>query len=81
MTIEPLITLMPENLLEIVRELILLKSTSNEGFLIKIVPQLSTYIDHEFEKCSAAAKDLPKESFSGEALDIFFRKTIKSYDN
>ncbi|KIA91422.1 nucleotidyltransferase [Pedobacter kyungheensis] len=81
MTIEPLITLMPENLMEIVRELILLKSTSNEGFLIKIVPQLSAYIDHEFEKCSVGAKDLPKESFSGEALDIFFRKTIKSYDN
>jgi hypothetical protein len=61
--------------------LIVLKSTSAEGYIIKIHPELSSYIDDEFKKCTEGAKDLPKESFDTEMLDIFFRNTINHYDD
>ncbi|TCD12638.1 nucleotidyltransferase domain-containing protein [Pedobacter frigidisoli] len=81
MTISPLLTLMPEKLQTIVKDLIDLKSTSAEGFIIKINAELKTYINEQFELCGNGAKDLPKESFDLEKLDIFFRNTISRYDN
>lgn len=81
MTIGPLLTLMPEHLQTLVRDLIILKSTSAEGFIIKIAPELSRYIDAEFKNCTEGAKDLPKESFNAEMLDTFFRDTITRYDD
>jgi hypothetical protein len=81
MTIGPLLNLMPEHLQAIIKELIELKSVSAEGHIIKIAPKLGRYIDEEFKKCTEGAKDLPKESFDSEMLDIFFRKTINCYDD
>ena len=81
MTIGPLLNLMPEHLQKLVKDLITLKSTSAEGYIIKIHPELSNYIDEEFKNCTEGAKDLPKESFDSEMLDIFFRKIINRYDD
>ena len=72
---------MPEQLQAMVKELIELKSTSAEGHFIKIGAKLDKYIDEEFKKCTEGAKDLPKESFDTEMLDIFFRNTINRYDD
>jgi len=81
MRIGPLLTLMPENLQAMVKDLIDLKSTSAEGFIIKINPELKTYINEQFEICSNGAKDFPKESFDAEMLDAFFRYIINRYDD
>ncbi|RBQ10269.1 nucleotidyltransferase domain-containing protein [Pedobacter miscanthi] len=81
MTIGPLLTLMPAQLQKLVKDLITLKSTSAEGFVIKIDPELSKYIDDELKKCTEGAKVLPKESFENEMLDVFFRNTISRYDH
>lgn len=81
MTIGPLLTLMPERLQLLVKDLIVLKSTLAEAFIIKIDPNLLRYIDDEFKNCTEGAKELPKESFGIEMLDTFFRNTIKRYDN
>lgn len=81
MTIGPLLNLMPEHLQKLVKDLITLKSTSAEGYIIKIHPELSNYIDEEFKNCTEGAKDLPKESFDSEMLDVLFRKTINRYDD
>lgn len=81
MTIGPLLTLMPAQLQTLVKDLITLKSTSAEGFIIKIDTKLRKYIDEEFNNCTEGAKDLPKESFDTEMLDVFFRNTIKRYDD
>jgi len=81
MTIGPLLTLMSEHLQEAVKEIIQLKSKSAEGYLIKIEEVLKNYINEQFVVCSNGAKELPKESFDAEALDVFFRNTINRYDN
>ncbi|WP_293304753.1 nucleotidyltransferase domain-containing protein [Pedobacter sp. UBA5917] len=81
MTIGPLLTLMPIRLQTLVKDLITLKSTSAEGFIIKIDTELRKYIDEEFKNCTEGAKELPKESFDNEMLDVFFRNTISRYDH
>lgn len=81
MTIGPLMMLMPEKLQGIVRKIIHLKSTSPEGYIIKIDKELKNYITEQFEVCSNGAKELPIKSFDTKALDIFFRNTINRYDN
>lgn len=81
MTIGPLLALMPTKLQILVKNLITLKSSSAEGFIIKIDTELRNYIDEEFKNCAEGAKDLPKESFDTEMLDAFFRNTINRYDN
>lgn len=81
MTIGPLLTLMPEHLQLLVKDLIALKATSAEAFIIKIDPTLLIYIENEFKNCTEGAKELPKENFDTEMLDSFFRNTISRYDN
>lgn len=81
MTIGPLLTLMPVRLQTLAKDLITLKSTSAEGFIIKIDTELRKYIDEEFKNCTEGAKELPKESFDNEMLDAFFRNTICRYDH
>ncbi|WP_412466355.1 DNA polymerase beta superfamily protein [Pedobacter sp. KLB.chiD] len=81
MTIGPLLTLMPEHLQLLVKDLIALKSNSAEAFIIKIEPDLLRYIDDEFKNCAEKTKDIQNESFETEMLDRFFRHTISYYDN
>lgn len=76
-----LMTLMPIEMQTMVKSLIVLKSTSAEGFIIKIPSELRSYIEEQFEKCSHQAKDLPKQIFEIKNLNDFFRETINSYDH
>ncbi|MCS3797781.1 DNA polymerase beta superfamily protein [Niastella sp. OAS944] len=81
MTIGPLMTLLPQHLQQQVSELITVKSTAAEGFIINIDAELKTYIDQEFARIDEASKQLPKEPFYAERLDEFFVNTITKYDH
>lgn len=81
MQIGPLLSIIPDELQNMINELIILKSTSAEAFVIKINQELRVFIEDEFIKCSNAAKGLDKESFNAEELDKFFRHTVKNHDN
>ena len=81
MTIAPLMTLLPDDLSKQVNELIKLKATSPEGFIIKIDAALQSWIQTEFLNCSEASKDLIKDNFEVDKLNDFFLKMIKQYDN
>ncbi|MBK7639853.1 MAG: nucleotidyltransferase domain-containing protein [Bacteroidetes bacterium] len=81
MSIEPLMSILPNHLLEIATELIKIKSTAAEGFIIKINEELKGYIDEEFNQISNVAKEITKDTFELNKLDDFFLKTIKYYDN
>jgi predicted nucleotidyltransferase len=81
MSIEPLMSILPNHLLEIATELIKIKSTAAEGFIIKINEELKGYIDEEFNQISNVAKEITKYTFELNKLDDFFLKTIKHYDN
>lgn len=81
MTIGPLMTLLPQHLQQQVSELITLKSTAAEGFIINIDAELKTYIDQEFARIDEASKQLSKEPFDAERLDEFFVNTITKYDH
>ena len=81
MSIEPLMSILPNHLLEIATELIKIKSTAAEGFIIKINEELKGYIDEEFNQISNVAKEITKYTFELNKLDDFFLKTIKYYDN
>ena len=77
MSIRPLMSLMPENLQQLTDELIALKSTVPESFIVKIQPELQQFIDCEFETCAQAVSEIPKTSFEIEPLNAFFRRIIK----
>lgn len=81
MTIGPLMTLLPEQLKEQVRELIDLKSTAAESYVIKISRELKTYIENEFTRINEASAHLKKDHFDADRLDEFFVNTIKRYDH
>jgi len=81
MTIGPLMTGLPAHLQKQVRELITLKSTAAESFVIKISPELKTYIDNEFARISEASVQLKRDHFEADKLDEFFVTTIKRYDH
>jgi len=77
-TIHPLMSLMPENLQQQIADLITLKATTPEGYLVKIDSELKQFIDREFEVCTQAVNGMPKTSFEVEPLNTCFRKIIKS---
>jgi hypothetical protein len=81
MTIGPLMTLLPAELKKQVSELITLKSTAAESFVIKVSPELKTYIDNEFARISEASTHLKRDHFDADRLDEFFVNTIKRYDH
>jgi len=77
MSIFPLISLMPTSLQQLTTDLILLKSTTPEGYTIKIEPELKQFIDYEFEACTQASAEIPKSIFEVGPLNLFFRKVVK----
>jgi hypothetical protein len=81
MTIGPLMTLLPAPLQKQVSELIALKANAAEGFVIKIDPELKTYIDTEYDRINKASVSLKKENFDAGKLDDFFVTTITRYDH
>jgi uncharacterized protein len=81
MTIGPLMTLLPAELKKQVSDLITVKSTAAESFVIKVSPELKTYIDNEFARINEASLHLQKDHFDADRLDEFFVNTIKRYDH
>jgi predicted nucleotidyltransferase len=77
MSILSLMTLTPENLQQITADLITLKSTTSEGYTVKINPEMKHFIECEFDACTKALADIPKINFDVELADAFFRKTIQ----
>lgn len=78
MSIFPLMDLLPKHLREKVLSLIELKSTTNEGFLIKIDQDIRTWIDQTFEYCMKTSQLLEKKSFDIKIADNYFRKVIQT---
>jgi predicted nucleotidyltransferase len=76
MSIQPLSSLLPENLQQPVKDLIDLKSTAPEGYIITVDSELRLYIEREIEYCSQIPAESSKMSFPVEPLDAFFRKII-----
>lgn len=81
MTIGPLLTLMPSPLRRHVEALIDFKASANESHVIHIDPALRSYIDEQFNYCSAAANELSVPEFEADSLESFFRKTVYRYDH
>jgi predicted nucleotidyltransferase len=81
MTIGPLMTLLPDPFKKQVRELITLKATAAESFVIKINADLKTYLDNEFARISDASAHLKQDHFDASTLDEFFVKTITQHDH
>ena len=80
MTIGPLMTLLPDGLNKQVSDLIALKATAPESFIITISNDLRSYIDQEFARISEASTQLKRDQFTAEELDAFFVRTITWYD-
>jgi predicted nucleotidyltransferase len=81
MTIGPLMTLLPVPFQKQVSELIVMKATAAEGYVINLAAELKTYIEKEFESINEASKPLEREAFGAEMLDDFFVNTITRYDH
>lgn len=81
MTIDTLLELMPQNLQDIVKDLVIFKTRAVEALAVKIDEELKKWIEKEFELCSKAVKIIEKTKFDSALLDTFFLKIIKGYDN
>jgi predicted nucleotidyltransferase len=80
MRIGPLMKLLPYDLHTTVSELIDQKSTAPESFAITIDAALKQYIISEMARVGDSSKELARDNFDAEKLDLFFRKTIRQYD-
>jgi len=80
MTIEPLMTLLPESLRSQVQELIQLKSTVVEDYTFRMPDELRSYIDREIKSTLAAARFIRSRTFGAGPLDAFFQQTIRRHD-
>jgi predicted nucleotidyltransferase len=81
MTIGPLMSLLPDAMQRQVSDLIALKATAAEGFIINISAGLKTYIDTEFARIIEASRNLQRDHFEVDQLDDFFINTITRYDH
>lgn len=81
MTIGPLMALLPDRLQQEVKELITLKATAAENYIIPISTGLRSYIDEEFNRINEASKAMPVNQFETAMLDEFFIQTITGYDH
>jgi predicted nucleotidyltransferase len=81
MTIDSLVELMPKNLQDTVKRLVIFKMTAAEALTVKIEDGLKSWIKAEFDLCSKTVKNIEKTDFDSNLLDTFFLKTIKAYDN
>jgi uncharacterized protein len=81
MTIGPLMTLLPGAIKKQVSDLIGLKATAPEGYIITISHELRSYIDQEFARISEASTHLKRDQFTADELDAFFVNSITHYDH
>ncbi len=77
MNIQPLLQLLPDDILVLVEGLMKEKETASEGFLVKVDPVLQRYIETETAICLAGADQLTKQSFEPDVLDSLFRQLVK----
>lgn len=77
MSIFPLMGLLPKYLQEKVLSLIELKSTTNEGFFIKIDQDIRTWINQSSDYCMEYSQKMERKTFEIKEADEFFRKTIQ----
>ncbi|MFT3827509.1 MAG: nucleotidyltransferase domain-containing protein [Chitinophagaceae bacterium] len=80
MTIEPLMSLLPDTLYTPVQELIAFKSTVNEDHRIVLAPSFRSFIAEEMSRILTATKSIPHATFGSGLLDEFFINTIRHYD-
>lgn len=78
MTIDPLITLLPDALNKHVQELIHFKATAAEGHVINIEPVLQSYINEQISSITEACTPLPQNRFEPRMLDEFFIQIISA---
>ncbi|PZF74369.1 nucleotidyltransferase domain-containing protein [Taibaiella soli] len=81
MTIEPLLTLMPDKMKTMTQELIALKANAAEALMVTVNDDLLRHIKTEYNYCSTASSDLPRNQFDAEKLNDCFFKTIMRYDD
>lgn len=80
MSIQPLLSLLANDLKSEITDLIRLKETKEEGFLIRPSDKLSNWINETFTHCSNAPIRLKQHSSNVKPLDDFFIKTIRHDD-
>lgn len=76
MEIVPLMSLMPADVRVVVEALITQKTTTPEGFVVKIPVELKKYIEEQFERCNIAVNGVTKQSMDSKVLNDFFINTI-----
>ena len=76
MNIEPLLTLLPSEILEKVENLLKIKENAKEGQLIKFDIELKTYLENEMIRCQEKVSAPRKLNFDIDVLDDFFLKII-----
>jgi predicted nucleotidyltransferase len=81
MTIDPLMELLPLHLQQEIKNLIMLKASSPESFVVKISQELKGYIDQQLIDIGQVSKQMQKDHFTADKLDVFFVKTIEEYDH
>lgn len=81
MNINKLSTLLPVNLKDLLKELILLKAKTDESMEFKTPFVLESYIKYEMISLELAAKSMNEQHFGYQSLDQFFRKSIDNHDH
>lgn len=81
MNIQPLLELLPADILQFVLHCMHIKENAAEGYLIKIEKELKEYISSEIESNTSFLREEAKDNFDKNLLDDFFRKTINKYDH
>ncbi|RYZ53121.1 MAG: nucleotidyltransferase domain-containing protein [Sphingobacteriales bacterium] len=81
MSIQPLMELLPDDLRETLLELIQLKATAAEGFLIRPEPALISWIKETEADCIQRSHNMGKDQFDAKVLNDFFRQTLRRYDH
>lgn len=76
MNIYPLMELLPKHLNVKIGSLIEAKSRAEEGFLIKIEPDIKNWIEEIFAYCTEASAEMERKTFEIKEADDFFRKII-----
>jgi len=68
-----------DNLVQIIRNLIVLKAKVDESYLHSGESELLAFIKTSLELAELKSKELPAAQFDSETLDVFFRKMLEKY--
>lgn len=81
MNIEPLSELLPLDLDKLMKELIIMKSSANEGLEFKTPEVFMTFIQESMLFLELEARNMDDRNFGHQTLDQFLRNTIEKYDH